>query len=442
MFCHFGPNTYTDLEWGEGNEAEDIFNPTSLDCRQWVAVAQQAGMGGIIVTAKHHDGFCLWPNPHSTHTVRRSSWRNGNGDVLKELSEACSETGMAMGIYISPWDRNAPDYGTEKYNETFCLTLEDALSKYGSKGRIFEQWFDGANGEGPNGRKQDYDWPLFNATVARLQPDAVVFSDVGPGCRWVGNENGKAGETCWSTLNTDGFFPGAGAPATDTLNQGNRNGKHWIPAETDVSIRPGWFYHDNEHPKSVNELIEIYFTSVGRNSILLLNVPPDRRGLIAEEDSLRLIAFRKALDSIFSKDLAKEATVTASDTRGNRWCKTFRASNVTNDNYDSYWTVDDSVLCPTLTLSFKENITFNIIMLQEYIPLGQRVEAFHIEYLDDYGKWRHLSSATTIGYKRLLRAKETTTTAVRICFDKAMACPAINRIALFHHPQTETVSKY
>ena len=246
MFCHFGPNTFTGLEWGDGSEAEELFNPTSLDCRQWAAVARQSGMKGIIITAKHHDGFCLWPSKQSTHTVAQSSWRGGKGDVLRELSDACTEAGLAMGVYISPWDRNAPTYGSDAYNETFRMTLESVLSNYGSrldggKPRIFEQWFDGANGEGPNGKRQEYDWALFNSTVARLQPEALIFSDIGPGCRWVGNENGESGETCWSTLNTDGYAPGAGSPPIDTLNHGNLRGAKWVPAETDVSIRPGWF---------------------------------------------------------------------------------------------------------------------------------------------------------------------------------------------------------
>ena len=206
MFCHFGPNTFTGAEWGDGTEAEELFNPTALDCRQWADIAQRAGMGGIILTAKHHDGFCLWPSKQSTHNVAQSSWRGGKGDVLRELSDACTEAGLAMGVYISPWDRNAPTYGTPQYNETFRMTLEEVLSRYGTVGydgkrHIFEQWFDGANGEGPNGKKQTYDWQLFNGTVQRLQPEALIFSDVGPGCRWVGNESGEAGETCWSTLN-------------------------------------------------------------------------------------------------------------------------------------------------------------------------------------------------------------------------------------------------
>ena len=422
MFCHFGPNTFSGLEWGEGTEPEDMFNPSALNCDQWAMVAKNAGMKGIIITAKHHDGFCLWPNPVSNHTVRESSWRGGKGDVLHELSDACRRAGLKFGVYISPWDRNAPTYGTPEYNETFRRTLESALTQYGE---IFEQWFDGANGEGPNGKRQEYDWPLFNSTVARLQPQAVIFSDVGPGCRWVGNEVGCCGETCWSRLTTEDFEPGK-SPALDILNQGEADGASWLPAETDVSIRPGWFYHADEQPKSLQQLLSIYYTSVGRNSLLLLNVPPDTRGMIPAADSLRLLELREALDSIFSHDLAQDARITASSCRG----KAYRPSNVTDTHYHRYWTVDDTCLTPTITLTFDHPATFNRIMLQEYIPLGQRVAQFEVEVMQG-GKWQTLCHATTIGYKRILLTHQTTTTAVRVRFTNCLACPVINRIALF-----------
>ena len=423
MFCHFGPNTFSGREWGEGTEPDDIFNPSALDCRQWAAVAQGAGMKGIIITAKHHDGFCLWPNPASSHTVAQSRWREGRGDLLRELSDACRSSGLKMGLYISPWDRNAPTYGTPQYNETFRLTLESALSAYGD---IFEQWFDGANGEGPNGKRQEYDWPLFNATVARLQPHAVIFSDVGPGCRWVGNEEGRCGSTCWSPINIQGYSPGSHAPALEVLNQGEKQGAAWVPAETDVSIRPGWFYHAEEQPKNLQQLLSIYYTSVGRNSLLLLNVPPDNRGLIPAADSLRLMELRAALDSIFGHDLARHARVTASNSRSFR----FRPSQVTDTHYHRFWTVDDTCLNPTVTLTFDHPVTFNRLMLQEYIPLGQRVARFEVEVLQQ-GVFRPLVGGTTIGYKRILLTPLTTASAVRLRFVDCLACPVINRIALF-----------
>ena len=438
LFCHFGPNTFTGLEWGEGSEAEDIFNPTSLDCNQWVNVAKNAGFQGIILTAKHHDGFCLWPNPVSTHTVRESAWRNGKGDVLKELSEACERGGLKFGIYISPWDRNAPTYGTPAYNKVFLKTLRSAHKLYGP---IFEQWFDGANGEGPNGKRQVYDWEKFNAQTLKLQPNAVIFSDVGPGCRWVGNEQGTCGRTCWSRLDVKGFGPGADSPSQDTLNAGNYNGACWIPAETDVSIRPGWFWRESEHPKSVQELLKIYYNSVGRNSLLLLNVPPDNRGLIPAEDSLRLMELRAALDSIFARDLAKRGMITVSNTRPVRlkrnpfvfYCENSvpECYNLIDSNYDNYWSTDDNVRSAWIEFCFSKPQTFNRVLLQEYIPLGQRVEKFHVEVEDEDGNWRTIAEETTIGYKRIVLTETVTTKKVRIVIDQSRASIVLNRVGLF-----------
>lgn len=434
LFCHFGPNTFTGLEWGEGTEAEDIFNPTALDCNQWVSVAKNAGFQGIILTAKHHDGFCLWPNPQSRHTVRQSAWRNGKGDVLKELSEACQRGGVKFGIYISPWDRNAPTYGTEEYNKVFLKTLQHAHKHYGP---IFEQWFDGANGEGPNGKWQVYDWKRFNAQTLKLQPNAVIFSDVGPGCRWVGNEEGTCGRTCWSRLDVEGHEPGKNAPSQDTLNAGNYNGACWIPAETDVSIRPGWFWRESEHPKSVQELLRIYYNSVGRNSLLLLNVPPDKRGLIPAEDSLRLMEFRAALDSIFAKDLAKDVKIYNVSNACSYSCRNddipelFAILYLFDNDYDTYWATDDTVTSAWVELEFDEPQTFNRVMLQEYIPLGQRVEKFHVEVEDENGNWRTIASETTIGYKRIVLTETVTTKKVRVVIDQSRACIVLSRVGLF-----------
>ena len=301
LFAHFGPNTFTDKEWGLGNEPEDVFNPTNLDCEQWCRVAKAAGAKGIIITAKHHDGFCLWPSKYSTHTVRESKWKNGKGDVLKELSTACKKYGLKFGVYISPWDRNHPKYGTAEYNDVFVNMMKEIFQNYGP---IWELWWDGANGEGPNGKKQVYDWHRFEQTVRKLSPTTIIFSDIGPDIRWVGNEKGIAGETNWNYLDTAGFKRGQGAPSTDTLNQGNVNGKNWIPAECDVSIRPGWFYHPEEDNKvkSPEELFDLYLKSVGRGANLLLNVPPDRSGRINENDSLSLITFRKLKEQAFANN--------------------------------------------------------------------------------------------------------------------------------------------
>lgn len=427
MFVHFGPNTFTGVEWGSGQEKADIFNPSALDCGQWSSIAKAAGMKGIILTAKHHDGFCLWPNPLSSHTVAQSTWKDGNGDVLKELSEACRAHELGFGIYISPWDRNDPHYGTDEYNDVFVKTLEHALGSYG---HVFEQWFDRACGEGPDGKRQVYDWPLFNSTVHKMQPDAVIFSDYGPGCRWVGNESGSAGRTCWSTINVNEDFMGPPLSRRD-MNEGVKGGNTWAAAETDVSIRPGWFWRESENSKvkSLQHLLKIYYESVGRNSLLLLNVPADTRGLIHEADSLRLMELRAALDEIFSVDLSAGARVEADNVRGGS--RRFCAQNLLDSDYDEYWTTDDELTTASFTVFLPEARTFNRVQLQEYIPLGQRVESFSIDALSEGGSWERIASETTIGYKRIVHVPTTTATAVRVNIEESQACPVLNGFALF-----------
>ncbi len=427
LFMHFGPNTFTGAEWGSGQEKAELFNPTAMDCGQWASIAKAAGMKGIIITAKHHDGFCLWPNPVSRHTVAQSSWRDGKGDVLKDLSEACDEYDLGFGVYISPWDRNDPHYGTDEYNDVFVKTLESALGNYG---HVFEQWFDRACGEGPNGKQQIYDWPLFNSTVLKMQPDAIIFSDYGPGCRWVGNEAGSAGRTCWSTMNVNDDFTGPPVSRRE-LNEGIKGANTWAAAETDVSIRPGWFWRESENSrvKSLQHLLKIYYESVGRNSLLLLNVPPDTRGLIHEVDSARLMEFRAALDEIFSVDLAAGAEIEAENVRGG--ARRFSAQNLLHHDYDRYWAADDDVTKVSLVVTLPEQRTFNRVQLQEYIPLGQRVSAFSIEALDEDGIWQPIARETTIGYKRIVHVPTTTTTAVRVNIEESEACPVLNGFALF-----------
>ena len=400
MFVHFGPNTFTGLEWGQGNEAEDIFHPTALDCRQWAATAKAAGMKGIIITAKHHDGFCLWPNPESLHTVARSSWRGGQGDVLKDLSEACREYGLKFGVYISPWDRNDPAYGSPAYNEKYIRTLQSVHD--GRYGPVFEQWFDGACGEGPNGKRQEYDWPAFHEAVWALSPDAILFSDVGPGCRWMGNERGVAGETNWSRLDVAGFTPGAGAPPRDTLARGNVFGKQWIPGEIDVSIRPGWFWRESENAqvKSVEQLADIWLTSVGRNALLLLNVPPDTRGRIHEIDSTRLMEFRAWREKVLGVNLAADAGI-RKRARGSIW-----------------------------EMTLPEARTVNYVQLQEEIALGQRISGFRVE-AEDAGGWRTIAEGTTIGYKRILPVATVTARKVRVTITASLARPVLKDIALY-----------
>lgn len=428
MFVHFGPNTFTNLEWGDGSEDPSVFNPTDLDCNQWAKVAREAGMKGIIITAKHHDGFCLWPSRYSEHTVAQSSWRNGEGDVLKELAEACRKNGLKLGVYVSPWDRNHPVYGTHDYNEVFAGCVSEVLTEYGD---IFELWLDGAE-DGSTDGPSKYRWDMFTSTAKAIQPDIMIFSDVGPGCRWVGNERGFAGKTNWSRLNTDGYAPGKFAPCTDTLNQGNVHGKYWIPAESDVSIRPGWFYSPDtdDKVKSVDELMEIYYGSVGRNSNLLLNVPPDRRGRIHPADSARLMEFRKAREEAFRIDLAKMSRTLSESVRGNS--PKYIAANVVDGNYDTYWTTDDSVTRASFTIYFRRTRTVKSAIIQEYIPLGQRVREFSIECRDgENEEWTEVYRGTTIGYKRIVRFPETKATEVRFNILDSYACPVINNVALY-----------
>jgi alpha-L-fucosidase len=427
MFVHFGPNTFTGVEWGSGAEDPAVFNPTALDCRQWAQTAKNAGMQGIIITAKHHDGFCLWPSRYSNHSVRNSPWLSGKGDVLAELSAACREYGLKFGVYLSPWDRNNPAYGTPEYNQLFVNTLTEVLTSYGP---VFEQWFDGACGDLVS---SPYDWPLFNSTVLEHQPGAVIFSDVGPGCRWVGNERGFAGETNWSTLDTTGFTPGRNAPPAGILNSGQRGATYWIPAEADVSIRPGWFYspQTDNSLKSVDELMDIYFGSVGRNANLLLNVPPDRRGRIPVGDSLRLMEFRQTRDEIFSRNLALGARVFSSSVR-NEGSHKFRPGYTTDTSYDTYWTSQEGKTTASLIIDLGKEETFSVLLLQEYIPLGQRVARFIVEYREPgQGQWCLLVRGTTIGYKRLFRFPPATSDKIRISILEADAPPLINTIAIY-----------
>jgi alpha-L-fucosidase len=381
LFAHFGPNTFTDKEWGLGDEPEDVFNPAKLDCDHWCRIAKAAGAKGIIITAKHHDGFCLWPSKFSTHTVRESKWKNGKGDVLKELSAACKRHGLKFGVYISPWDRNHPKYGTAAYNDVFINMMKEIFQNYGP---IWELWWDGANGEGPNGKKQAYDWKRFEKTVRQLSPATVIFSDIGPDIRWVGNEKGIAGETNWNLLDTAGFKRGEGAPPTDTLNQGNLNGKNWIPAECDVSIRPGWFYHPKEDDavKSPEELFELYLKSVGRGANLLLNVPPNRNGLIDSHDSLSLIRFKNLRQQSFSKNLLplKQDTILAK-----------RAGA----EFISYYRM-------------REPGKINCVVLMENIEQGQKIHDGTIifELIDSVANSKNslqqTLSFTTVGRKRII----------------------------------------
>ncbi|MGZ5221764.1 MAG: alpha-L-fucosidase, partial [Chitinophagaceae bacterium] len=374
-FIHFGPNTFTDKEWGHGDEQADIFNPSQLDCRQWARIAKQAGAKGIIITAKHHDGFCLWPSKYSKHTVRESKWKDGKGDVVKDLMQACKEYGLKFGVYLSPWDRNHPQYGTPGYNDVYVNTMKELVSKYGP---FFEFWWDGANGEGPNGKKQQYDFSRFEKTLRKLAPTTVVFSDIGPDIRWVGNEKGIAGQTNWNYLDTAGFKRGEGAPPTDTLNQGNVNGKNWIPAECDVSIRPGWFYHKEEDDKvkTAEQLFDLYLKSVGRGANFLLNIPPDRRGVINEIDSASLVGFKKLKEESFATNLAAGSKAELHSGGG-----IFPQSGFTDGKSETFEKLTD-YKDARLWIKFEQVKKINCIVLQEAIEMGQQVKEGRLELLN------------------------------------------------------------
>ncbi|HEX9794843.1 MAG TPA: alpha-L-fucosidase, partial [Planctomycetota bacterium] len=402
-----------------------VFAPTALDCRQWARVAREAGMQAIILTAKHHDGFCLWPSARTEHDVAASPWKDGRGDVLGELAAACRAEGLRLGVYLSPWDRNHPLYGSgEAYNEYFRAQLREVLTGYGE---IFEVWFDGANGEGPGGRRQEYDWPGFLATVREFAPGAVIFSDAGPDVRWVGNERGFAGETNWNLLRRDEVTPGWDRYAE--LTEGHADGTHWVPAECDVSIRPGWFHHpaQDDQVKSVGELLAIWYGSVGRGANLLLNLPVDRRGLVHENDVAALRGLRAALDATFVADLARGRAATAENVRGGD--ERFGAAMAVDGDPDTYWAADDEVQASALEVEFGAEVLLDHVVLREAIALGQRVEAFTLQARTGSGAdaiWVEIGRGTTIGRKRILQVPVTRASALRLRIAAARACPTVS----------------
>ena len=437
-FIHFNMNTFTNMEWGLGGESPTQFNPSALDTRQWTRVAKAAGMKGIILTAKHHDGFCLWPSATTEHSVKNSAWKDGKGDVVKELAEACREFGLKFGVYLSPWDRNNKDYGKPEYVTVFHTQLRELLSNYGD---IFEVWFDGANGGsgyygGANEtRKIDnktyYDWATAIKIVRELQPRAVIFSDGGPDIRWVGNEEGRANETNWSIMRRDEIYPGW--PRYLELRSGHEDGTHWLPAEADVSIRPGWYYHPSEdhQVKSLPRLLDIYYESVGRNAALLLNLPVDTRGLVHPTDEKQLMLLREQLDKDFASDLAAGQTLSVTNHRGNR--AEFQAANLTDGDPGTYWATDEGVTAASITVAFDAPREINRLLLQEYIPLGQRVQEFKVEAGLD-GSWKEIDKQTTVGYKRILRFKTRMADSLRVTILSAKGPPALSNLELYHAP--------
>jgi len=383
-FLHFTVNTFTDKEWGYGDESESVFNPTDFSADQIVQTARDAGMKRLILTCKHHDGFCLWPSKFTEHSVKNSPWKNGKGDIVREIADACKKYGLEFGTYLSPWDRNYKDYARPEYITYYRNQLRELMTEYGP---VTEVWFDGANGgDGFYGGARErrridnrtyYDWENTRKIVYENQPLACMFSDGGPEVRWVGNERGIAGDPCWATLNRDDFLPGVAD--TKRLNSGDRPGTHWLPAECDVSIRPGWFYHANEdgRVRSPENLVDLFYRSVGRGASFLLNLPPDRRGRIHENDVKSLQGFRKIIDATFEKDLAQGAKATAENVRGSD--AIFAAVNVLDGKRETYWCTDDAVTAPELVLDLGRAVTFNVVSLREFLPLGQRVEDWALD---------------------------------------------------------------
>nr|WP_278703520.1 alpha-L-fucosidase [Bacteroides intestinalis] len=413
-FLHFGVNTFTGREWGDGTEGPNIFNPTALDCEQWVRTLKDAGFKMALITAKHHDGFCLWPTKTTRHSVASSPWKDGKGDVVRELRDACKKYGIKFGVYLSPWDRNASCYGdSPAYNQFFIEQLTELLTNYGE---VHEVWFDGANGEGPNGKKQIYDWDAILRTIRRLQPKAVT-AIMGDDVRWVGNEKGIGRETEWSaTALTPGIYPRSGEQnkALGIYGKAKDLGGRdivaratelfWYPSEVDVSIRPGWFYHadqDNQ-VKSLSHLADIYFKSVGYNSVLLLNIPPDLRGRIHESDVQRLKEFSGYLKKTFARNYVLKGDEAWQGTSG------------TAREYD-----------------VQKGALVNAFMIQEDISKGQRIESFLVEAYKD-GAWIHLSEGTTVGYKRLVRFSDTRPERIRVTIRSARGIANVSAVGLFY----------
>ena len=420
-FLHFGINTFTDREWGDGSEDPALFNPTELDAEQWVRSLKEAGFRMVILTAKHHDGFCLWPTKTTKHSVASSPWKDGKGDVVKELRDACTKYDMKFGVYLSPWDRNAESYGdSPRYNQFFIDQLTELLTNYGE---VHEVWFDGANAEGPNGKKQIYDWDAFYKTIQTLQPKAVM-AIMGDDVRWVGNERGLGRETEWSaTVLAPGIYTrsdsvntalGVGSTSADLGSRevlAKANELFWYPSEVDVSIRPGWFYHDNQNNqvKSLKHLMDIYYQSVGYNSVLLLNIPPDRRGLIHENDVKRLKEFADYRNRAFADNLVTDGQV--------------------------LWTAGAG---ESREYTLKEGSPVNLVVLQEDITKGQRVEEFEVEGLVD-GQWKSLGKGTTVGYKRILRIPDTQATQLRVKLLSTRLKANISNVAAYYAaPLAET----
>lgn len=444
-FIHFSTNTFTDQEWGYGAPGDiNLFNPTDLDCNQWARVCKQAGMKGIIITAKHHSGFCLWPTATTEYSIKNCPWKNGKGDIIGDLAKACKKFGLKLGIYISPWDRNNPNYGmldadgSAPYVKNILRKqVEECLTKYGD---IFEIWFDGANGgDGYYGganttrkidRRTYYDWQNTYKLIRKLQPNIVIWNDNGDRAdlRWVGTEAGYVGETNWSLLNSTGDVP------EDMLRHGVENGDAWVPGEVNTSIRPGWFYHayEDSRVKSLPKLMDTWYNAVGRNGTFLLNFPIDKRGRIHEIDEKNSASLANAVKEAFATNLALGKKATASNIRDG--ASQFAADKAVDGNTATYWATDDGIATASLTINLGKPTAFNNFMVQEYIGLGQRIKAFTVEAWVD-GGWKEIIKQTTIGYKRILRFPTVTATQLRLSITDAKASPLISNIGIYNAPQ-------
>jgi len=442
-FIHFGVNTFTNREWGTKEDVRHLFNPTQLDARQWAKTISEAGAKEIILVTKHHDGFCHWPTKFTDYSVKNSPWKNGKGDLVADVAAACKEFGLKFGVYLSPWDIHSPLYGSEAYNEFFKNQLRELLTNYGE---IAEVWFDGACGEGPNGQKQVYDWNGYYRLIHELQPDAVI-AIMGPDVRWVGTESGYGRETEWSVVPVSANQLAEIAASSQQKDVGgafvpidmmqadlgsrekiiNAGALMWYPAEVDVSIRPGWFYHENEDSlvKSPEKLVDIYFSSVGRNAGLLLNLPPDKRGLIHENDVKSLLGMKAILDKTFDKNLAKNARIVASENQDGK-----SPELLLDGDSRTFWTTKPSTKTATLEFTLEDQQEFDVLLLQENITNGQRVEAFSLEVFKA-GDWVELTKGTTIGYKRLLRFGATAASKVRLKIISSRDCPELSGFGLF-----------
>ena len=434
-FIHFGLNTYNDLEWGYGNTPASTFNPVNLDCEQWVATLKQCGMKGVILTAKHHDGFCLWQTETTDYSIANSPYKNGKGDMVKELSDACKKYGLKFGLYLSPWDRNNSEYGREDYVETYHKQIDELTSNYGD---LFEFWFDGANGgNGYYGGADEtrsidarkyYDYERARDTILKRHPNAMIFGGTCQTIRWVGNEQGWAGDTDWCMINPEL------SDNTKHLNHGSENGTHWIPAEVDVSIRPGWFYHKREdhQVKSLAQMTDIYYRSVGHNANLLLNFPINLDGKIPALDSLRATEWHEVIVNDFKDNILKNAEVRVDNERGRK----FKAENVIDDDWNTYWATDDDYNFGTISFSFDKPVKMNRVVLQEYIPLGQRVKDFYMEG-ELNGKWFKINpfdTLSTIGYKRIVRFNTVELDKLIIYFEESRGPLCINNIEAYCAP--------